>query len=337
MSDTRVYIQLKEIYRSIEDELNAVTQALKVSLSKTRNKSILKMNQFLLQAPSKRLRPALVILSAKATSNHKSEEGSRKLINIASAIELIHTASLIHDDVLDHAVLRHNRSSINSKWGSDISIALGDYLYSRAFELISSCNNMDILSCISQATSLMCEGELVQVCERNNISLLRQRYFFIVKKKTASLFAASCESGATLSGCPKLIQSALRRYGLNLGIAFQITDDCLDLIGEQKDLGKTPGADFKVGELTLPLLNLLSQTSDRNRLISLIKGRGGQATFKEIKKRFIDSSAFLKTKEDVFSYIQKARVNLNGLSDSCFKQSLCALTDYVAQRINVIK
>jgi octaprenyl-diphosphate synthase len=326
--------RLKEIYRPIEKELKEVEEALQVALSRTKNQSILRINRFLLGKSGKKIRPALVILSAKAVSREYSPSVKSQLIKIASAIELIHNASLIHDDVIDHAVLRHNRPNINSKWGQDVSIAVGDYLYSKAFELVAFCNNMDILSCISQATRLMCEGELIQVCERDNISLLKERYLLIVKNKTASLFAASCQSGAAISNCQKPVQQAFKAYGSNIGIAFQITDDYLDLMGNPKDLGKSPGADFKMGEITLPVLNLLSQTRDKNRLISLFKARDQQRAYMEIKQRFSDSQARHTTKEEIYSYIRKAKRALHGLEDSCFKQSLSDLAEYIVHRIN---
>lgn len=336
-------MQLKEIYHPIIRELKKVGSVIETSLSQTKHNSILKVNRFLLETPGKRLRPALVILSAKATSGHKGQgtrdkaQGARdKLIDIAAAIELIHTASLIHDDVIDHAALRHNRPSINSKWGQDTSIALGDYLYSKAFELISSCGDTDVLKCISQATSLMCEGELLQVCERENSALLKERYLLIIKNKTASLFAASCQTGAILSNSPKGIHEALKEYGLNIGIAFQMADDCMDLIGKKKDLGKAPGADFKMGELTLPVLNLLSQSKEKHRLISLVKQSNKQGAFKEIKQGVMMSQALIKTKEEVSAYIQKAKSGLHKIEDSDFKESLFGLADDIVDRVTAV-
>lgn len=327
-------IGLKEIYKPIEKELKGVEQVLKISLSRAQNQSVLSLNQFLLGTSGKKIRPALVILCAKAVSKRHSLLLNKQLINIACAIELIHNASLIHDDVIDHAVLRHNRPNVYSKYGQDISITLGDYLYSKAFELVSFCNNMDILSCISQATRLMCEGELIQVCERDNVSLLKERYLLIIKNKTASLFAASCQSGAAFANCRQPLQQALKTYGSNIGIAFQITDDYLDLVGDHKVLGKSPGADFKVGEITLPILNLLSGARDKNRLISLIKAGDRQRAYMEIKQRFLDSKAPHTTKEEVYSYIRKAKKSLRGLENSCFKESLSDLAEHIVNKIN---
>ncbi len=325
-------MQLKEIYHSIQEELSSVDKVITTSLSATKHKSILNINRFLLESPGKRLRPALVILCAKATKNHHSAPTVNQLTKIASAIELIHMASLIHDDVVDHSLLRHNKPTVNYKWGNDVSIASGDYLYSLAFELISTCGNTDILGCISSATKSMCEGELIQVCERDNLDLLKQRYLFIVKKKTAALFAACCRCGAMLVERDQDIQDALKGYGLNFGIAFQIVDDCLDLIGKEKDLGKSPGTDFKMGEITLPVLHILSESKDKGRLLSLVRQRK-KGVLIDLKERFINSKARLKTKDDISSYIQRAKRSLSCLGDSCFKEGLFSLADYIAGKI----
>jgi len=274
---------LKDIYKPVEKQLIQIEDLLRNSLERSRSKSILKINNYMLISPGKRLRPALVALSSKAVSATQAPEAEKQLIKIATSVELIHMASLIHDDVIDHANLRHNKPTINAKFGEDISIALGDYLYSIAFQLVSRCGNMDILDCISSAANQMCEGGLVQVCERDNVALLKKRYLLIIKKKTATLFAASCEAGAIASGCPEEMRLSLRKYGLNFGIAFQIIDDCLDLIGKDIELGNLAGADFNMGELTLPALNLLSCSRDKRKVMSLL-GQQNKYAFREIRK-----------------------------------------------------
>ena len=266
-------MRLKDIYSPIEKELAKVEEILRSSLGDSGYGRISDMSEYLLDAKGKRLRPALVIFSAKAASRSASPLTTRRLADIAAAMELVHMASLIHDDVIDHATLRHNKPTVNRKWGSDISIALGDYLYAVAFELISKCGYADILGCISSAAKAMCEGELIQVCERDNLDLLRQRYIMIVRKKTASLFAASCRAGAMLTNHDTFIQEGLREYGMNFGIAFQIADDCLDLIGKERDLGKEPGADFKMGELTLPALNLVFYSAGDKKTCNILAHR----------------------------------------------------------------
>ncbi len=326
-------MQLREIYQPVEKELLEVEQILKASLQSSRYKSILEATSYLLDAKGKRLRPTLVLLSARA-SQGQSSVSHKSVTSIAAAVELIHMASLIHDDVIDRAHLRYNKPTVNSKWGSDTSIALGDYLYSVAFELISQCGNKQILECISSATRAMCEGELLQVCERDNLDLLKERYFVIVKKKTASLFVASCHIGTLVSNRPKRLQKALKGYGLNFGIAFQIIDDYLDLVGEEKITGKAPGQDIRVGEATLPLLNLWESVSSKNReeLEMLLTKRKDRETLRDIRQLLSDSGAIDKTKEEIFSCIDLAKKNLEILPGSPYKDSLIDLADFVYKR-----
>ncbi len=324
---------LRKIYNPIQKELDGVDNTLRDAFRKAKNSSIVKVTNYLLKSPGKRLRPALVILSAKATLNHRPPLTTRQLTNIAAAIELIHTASLIHDDIVDHAALRHNKPSINAKWGEDVSIALGDYLYSVAFELVSSCDNTDILFCINQATKAMCEGELIQICERDNFELLKEHYIIIVKKKTAGLFAASCQAGAIASNCPSYMQSALKMYGLNFGIAFQIVDDYLDLTGEEQKLGKAPGQDISVGEITLPLLNLLEAVdkAERNRLQGLLRS-SRKNYLKKIRAEILASDAISRTKDTTLSYINSAKKELKVLPDSDYRKSLFELADFIVRK-----
>ncbi|MBI5144503.1 MAG: polyprenyl synthetase family protein [Candidatus Omnitrophica bacterium] len=328
-----VKMELKKIYNPIKSDLKKVDKILEDAFRRTRNNSILKVTDYLLESPGKKIRPALVILSAKAALNHRSPVTNHQLIKIASAVELMHLASIIHDDVIDHANMRHNKRSINARWGEDVSIALGDYLYSMGFELISSYGNPDVLSCISQATKSMCEGELTQVCERDNLDLLERRYIVIVKKKTASLFAASCQAGAILSNCQGPIEDALKGFGLNFGIAFQIIDDYLDLASERDKLGKSPGQDIAVGEMTLPLLNLLESASgdERRKLKKLIESKD-KSSLKIIKKMLLNSNVILRTKMIAISYIDQAKAKLKKLPYSEYRKSLFDLADFIITR-----
>jgi geranylgeranyl pyrophosphate synthase len=230
--------------------------------------------------------------------------------------------------------LRHNRLTVNSKWGQDVAIALGDYLYATAFELISACENMNILQCISSATKAMCEGELLQVCERDNLDLLKERYIIIVKKKTASLFAASCQSGVLISNPDYSLQTALKEYGLNIGIAFQIVDDYLDFVGEQQSLGKPPGQDIAAGEITLPILNLWESVSqkERDKFERILASKKDTEAFRAIKSRLINSGAVDKTKEAVFFFVNSAKEKINILFSSAYKDSLFSLADFIMER-----
>ena len=307
-------MQLKEIYLPIEKELKEVEKTLEKSLSRAKNGSILKVNRFVLDTPGKRLRPALVILSAKAANSSRLSTIGPQLIKIASAIELIHTASLIHDDVIDHSQRRHDNQTVNSLWGEDVSITLGIIFIPLAFELISGCANPDILGCICQAAKAMCEGELLQVLERDNLSLLREKYMLIIKQKTASLFAASCQAGAIASNSSKSVRKALADYGMNFGIAFQMIDDCLDLMGQGPSLGKAPGQDIRMGEVTLPLLNLLKSVSpgQRQRLKKLLKSKDDDC-LEKIRQELNNSNALEAARSISQGYLDSARGKAEGL------------------------
>lgn len=327
-------MRLEDIYSPIKKELQDVELLLKENLTNSGYKSISGIGNYLLSSKGKRLRPALVVLCAKAAAEAPSLN-KKAVLFLAAAVEFVHIASLIHDDVIDHAPLRHNKPSINRKYGEDVSITSGDYLYSKAFELVAGCGNLDILSCLSEATRLMCEGQLIQVCERDNLDLSKNSYVIFVKKKTAALFAASCRAAAIIAGDKSGHKDVLEDFGLNFGIAFQMVDDCLDLIGAEKDLGKPPGADLKMGELTLPLLNLISQDRHKEKIIALIRRQGNGDALEELKRRFADSPAALKTRDDILLYINKAKQKLNILGDSAFKESLLGLADFVMERARI--
>ena len=215
-----------------------------------------------------------------------------------------------------------------------MSIALGNYIYSKAFELIAQCRNPDIFACISKAIYVMCEGELTQICQRNNLDLSKEGYLVIIKKKTASLFAACCHTGAIIGNHSPAIQAALKEFGLNFGMAFQIIDDCMDIISEEKLLGKHPGQDVIAGDMTLPLLALLDVASQagREELKNMLESKIDDTKLKRIRAMFIDSGALLKTQQIAASYINCAKENLETLDDSKYKESFSRLADYIAAR-----
>ncbi len=322
---------LKQIYEPIADELKTVEQTLAAAFRQSKNSSILAMSDFLLESPGKRIRPALVILSAGAVAGGRNLLKSEELVKIATAMELIHIASLIHDDVLDKAIMRHNKPSVNAKWGDEVSIALGDYINSRAFELIGGCGLSDVFSCISEAINVMCEGELIQICQRGNTRLSKDEYIVIIKKKTATLFGALCQAGTILGNCESMLQKALKEYGVNFGVAFQITDDCRDLLDDERALGKSPGQDVRMGEVTLPLLNLLEGLGEtqKRELRDILEKTISQKAFKKIQSMIMGSDALARSQQTAALYVNRAKENLEALTDSDYKESLGRLADYV--------
>ena len=330
-------MNLEKIYQPIAEDLKKVERFLQVSVKESKNQSIRQMSNSLLESGGKRLRPALVILSEKAASaDRKSSCDQDELVRLATAVELIHMASLIHDDVIDGATLRRSKPSINAKLGDDISIVFGDYIYSKAFELIGKCRNPDVFECICQAIHVMCEGELIQVCQRGNLGLSKDNYITIVRKKTASLFAASCHAGTILGNHSQIIQTTMKEFGLNFGIAFQIIDDCRDIVSGEGVLGKHPGQDVAAGDMTLPLLNLLEVVgpTERSEVKRILESTIDKHSLEKIRKMLVGTNALDSTQEAALYYIGCAKHKLNELKDSSYKRSLGYLTDYVAQEIN---
>ncbi|HIJ70420.1 MAG TPA: polyprenyl synthetase family protein [Planctomycetes bacterium] len=331
-------MKLTQIYRPIEKELQSVERALFSAFSESKYASVLELGEYILKSPGKRIRPALVILSAKAALSDKAEVFQfEKLIRVAAAVELIHIASLIHDDVIDKADIRHNRPTINAGWRDDVSVIFGDYVYSKAIELIGECSDPDLILCISEAIKTMSEGELVQVCQRGDVGLSKDGYLEMVGKKTASFFAACCRLGTIVAEKNSQVQEALREYGMNYGIAFQIIDDCRDIVGEENELGKHPGQDVMMREVTLPLMVLLDtcEQAERADLVKMLESGTGQVDCGRIRRSFLNSTAAHKTRETALHYVGCAKRHLSFLDDSEYKLSLNSLADCVIQELPI--
>ena len=327
-------MKLDEIYQPIADDLGATEELLRSILSESVNGSILAMGIDLLEAGGKRMRPALVFLAERAACGAGARTcDHQELIEAAAVMELIHIASLIHDDVLDEATVRHNKPTINTRYGDDVSIVLGDYVYSKAFQLIGKRGRAELFSCLSEAIHAMCEGELIHICQRHNIDLTERNYIMIAQKKTASLFAASCRAGAIIGSQTESVQMALKEFGLNFGIAFQIMDDCRDVISEANELGKHPGQDMLAGDVTLPLLALSDSVgqAEREEIKNMLGSARDQSSLKRLKTMLLESDALSKTQDVVTSYANSARKRLDTLADSVYKESLSRLIDYATQ------
>ena len=276
----------------------------------------------------KRLRPALLLLVAQATGTVRSEH-----LVLAAVVEMIHTATLVHDDVLDQAVVRRHKATVNAEWGTETSVLLGDYLFTHAFHLAASLQSTLACRLIGHATNIVCEGELHQIHQRGFFELGEQEYFDIIEGKTAELCAISCQLGAHFAGAPAAVESALERYGRNLGMAFQIADDLLDLLGEEQNTGKSLGTDVEQQKLTLPLIWLV-QNGAPDVVHSLERILSGPADQKLDQLRSIleETDALNYTRRQAERFAAAARSELASLSDSPAKQVLVQLTHFVVQR-----
>lgn len=291
------------------------------------------VGSFIAESPGKRIRPGLVILSANCCCGHATGQTT---IDVAAAMELVHIASLVHDDVIDKSPLRHSKPTVNVKWKEEVGILFGDYIYSMAIGLIAKTQNINVLKCLSDTVTVMCEGQLEQVTERDNFQLTQKSYISIVSKKTAALFSACCRLGAILVDAEQEKEEQLSEYGMNLGIAYQIIDDYRDVVELKSKLGKDPGQDIILGEITLPIMNLLavSQGDKKSELIKLLKGPQSPETMDMIRYEFLNSQAAAKTREAIIHYINKANESLSDLPDSDYKSSLAGLLDILSGKIS---
>ena len=216
----------------------------------------------------KRMRPALLLLSAQAVGEITDDH-----ITLAAVVEMIHTATLIHDDVLDEAAVRRHLATVNARWDNKVSVLLGDYLFTHAFHLASRTGSATACETIGEATNKVCEGELWQIGQRANFELSEDEYLRIIGAKTAALCGCSSRLGAQFAGASADIVDAFARYGWNLGIAFQVADDLLDLVGDEKETGKSLGTDLEQQKPTLPIIHALSacHASERQRLLDLLR------------------------------------------------------------------
>jgi octaprenyl-diphosphate synthase len=229
------------------------------------------VGQYVLSSRGKRLRPILAILAAKVFK-YAGDDHTK----VATALELVHSATLLHDDVIDKAPLRRGRPTVNARWGDDVAILIADFLFARAFSLaLSTAMSPKVLSLICQVTARMCEGEMFQI-ENSDAILTRDDYLRIIRGKTAYLFSACTTLGAVLARAPEQQVMLLSAYGLNFGIAFQIVDDTLDLIASDDEIGKPHWADIRNGKLTLPLIYVFESASERDRKELLESWRNGR-------------------------------------------------------------
>ncbi len=278
----------------------------------------------------KRLRPLMTLAAARLCGY----EGERH-IGLASCVEFIHTATLLHDDVVDESALRRGQDSANAIWGNKASVLVGDFLFSRAFELMVEDGSLDVLRILSSASSTIAEGEVLQLITANDTETGEAAYLEVVTAKTAALFAAACEIGAVVADRPAVEEEALRAYGLNLGIAFQLIDDVLDYSASQADLGKAIGDDFRDGKITLPVVLAFRRGDDTERAF-------WKRTLEEqeIRDEDLDHAMQLIDKHRALTdsidrarhYGAMARDALGIFPDSDYKKALIDIVDFCISR-----
>lgn len=276
----------------------------------------------------KRLRPAMLLLAAKAAG----QLGPDHLV-LAAVVEMIHTATLVHDDVLDEATLRRHLETANSRWSNKASVLLGDYLFTHSFYLASTTGSTFACQTIGRTTNVVCEGELRQIDSRGNFDLTEEEYFGIIQAKTAELCACCCRLGAHYAGAEPDQEEALDRYGRYLGMAFQIVDDLLDLLGDEATAGKSLGTDLEQQKPTLPLIRLLSRSDPRERTDLLtILNRADNHRRESLEPWLAGTDAFSYARAKALDFAGRARAELAGVKPSPARDVLQALPDFVVNR-----
>jgi geranylgeranyl pyrophosphate synthase len=324
-------LELEEIYQLVEEDLAKVNSQIR-SVTEVESPRLAELLVYSLKEGGKRIRPALTLLTAKFYRYNLD-----RLLPMASAVELMHTATLIHDDAIDNSPVRRGRPTINSLWGEDKAVLLGDYLFAKAGEFAALTGNLRVIRLFAQTLQIITSGELKQTFDAFNLEQTRDRYFERISSKTASLFSLATESGAVLSQAPEESVQVLREYGFNLGIAFQIVDDILDFVGTEEEMGKPTGSDLAQGTLTLPAMLLLERYPGDNPVKELFTNRDlPERDKKEKIKQAIemvgDPSVIKKCYQVASDYCAKACQRLGQLPDNPSRQALKDIADLVISR-----
>lgn len=318
-------MELSQIYAPVSDDLIKVEEAIK-SVSNVDFPWLSQILKHSLGAGGKRIRPALTLLSGKFY-NYQFEY----LSAMATAIELMHTATLIHDDAIDKSDTRRGRPTIFKLWGTDAAVLLGDYLFAKAGVSSSETQNIRTIKLFSETLMIISRGELNQGINSYNIVQNREDYFQRIYGKTASLFCLSTESGGILSQAPESVICSLREYGYDLGMAFQIVDDILDFIATEAELGKPAGSDLLQGTFTLPAMMLNERYPNDNPVNNLFKTRDKKYISQAIEQ-IRDSSIVDECYKIAREYCYKACIQIKNLPDNIYRQTMNELADFVVTR-----
>lgn len=322
----------RKIFNLIANELSLVEAEFERQAS-SNIQVINYLADYLRKSGGKRVRPALLILSNYAAGGKGAKENS---IKIATVMEFLHTATLVHDDIIDNADTRRSRLSVNARFGNQTAVLMGDWLYMSAFETSLQERSLEILDILTRVTRKMTEGELIQLTTLGKSSINETEYFDILRRKTAYLFSACCEIGAILGNAEKQRQIALREYGMNLGTAFQLADDLLDFTADEEVLGKAAGADLLEGKLTLPLILLVQRYPEIKKDLEQIMHDG---TYENVSRerlmaQLTESGILDETRERAYNFARQAKKNLEVLSESRYRFALEEIPAFMIERGN---
>ncbi len=320
-------MQLDSIKALVQDDFQAVNDLILDSLH-SKASIVNDLGHYIIESGGKRLRPLLVILMA-----HACGYAGKHHINLAAVVEFIHTATLLHDDVVDDAILRRGKKTANNVWGNKAAVLVGDFLYSKAFQMLTTVANLRVMSVLANATNIMAEGEALQLLERGKPDTTEGVYLNIIRSKTAKLFEASAQIGAILSNTDSALELTLTQFGLHLGMAFQLIDDVLDYESSPTNTGKKLGNDLAEGKVTLPLIYLLENSSKKDmHLIQEALRENGSQHLAFIQTLIQQSGALDYARHFAKIESERAKKALEKLTPSIYRDAAYALTDFAINR-----
>jgi octaprenyl-diphosphate synthase len=320
---------LDGLHQLVADDLGRVNEAV----LKNMESSVALIPQLaghIIAAGGKRIRPMLLLGTAKLCGY----EGTRQ-VGLAAAVEFIHTATLLHDDVVDESDLRRGKSTANALWGNKSSVLVGDFLFSRSFRLMVADGSLEVLSILSNAAAVIAEGEVMQLTTANDTATSEDDYLEVITAKTATLFAAATQLGAVVAGRPKVEQATLEAFGRNLGIAFQLTDDVLDYVAASEDMGKDPGDDFREGKVTLPVVLAFRRGDETEQAFwrrTLEDLEQDDADFDHARALMERHDVLTDCQERARHYTQIAKDSLDPFPDGEIKDALLEVVAFSAAR-----
>lgn len=320
---------IKDIYTVVEKDFDQVNTLI-IEQLRSDVPMVEKIGHHIIESGGKRMRPLLVLLASKALSNTHNGENHPLL---ATIIEFLHTATLLHDDVVDTSDLRRGKATANAKFGNAPSVLVGDFLYSRSFQMMVSLGSLKVMEILSSATCVIAEGEVMQLMNVKNPNLTEDKYMDVIKGKTAMLFEASSHAGAVLANASDEQEDALRLFGHHLGMAFQLVDDVLDYVGNAQELGKNVGDDLAEGKTTLPLIYAMQHASaDEADIIRQAIRKGGTENLEKIVSIVQQCGAIDYTNNKALDHVNQAKLAISCLVDSPAKNALSALADMAVAR-----
>jgi len=316
---------------AIQTLINPDMQAVDALIRKRLHSEVALVNQighYIINSGGKRLRPMLLLLSARAFGYQGTH-----LINLAAVIEFIHTATLLHDDVVDASQLRRGQETANSVWGNEASVLVGDFLYSRAFQMMVEVKSMRVMEILSDATNIIAQGEVLQLLNCHEPNTSEADYLQVIRSKTAKLFEAATQLGAVISEQPSEYEQAMAAYGMHLGTAFQLIDDVLDYSATAEEMGKNVGDDLAEGKPTLPLIYALKQgTQAQQQVLHEAISKGGKEFIGDVIKAIVSTGAIGYTKNVAQKEASMAMSALTDLPSSPYADALYALAKFSISR-----